>query len=69
MEQQFYDPASPVYIKRGRERESFCREVFRAGDRLDPSLAATIRSMRAMAIHQQPPLSVTQSRWHFFAGA
>jgi hypothetical protein len=23
----------------------------------------------AMAIYQQPPLSVTQSRWHFFAGA
>lgn len=25
--------------------------------------------MSAVGIYQQPPLSVTQSRWHFFAGA
>jgi hypothetical protein len=32
-------------------------------------LGAADGIVSAIAIYQQPPLSVTQSRWHFFAGA
>jgi hypothetical protein len=29
----------------------------------------SVKGQNAQLIYQQPPLSVTQSRWHFFAGA